>query len=521
PKNVFAYYNLTLAFKHAGMYTEARMTASRAREIAPNDSRISLLAGNILNENNDPKGAIEVYKDGISSSPNDPYLIYNLALSQYKQGSTVEAIENFQKAIHISGNSQVAEFSHGYLGSIFYHRDDLERAEHHFREALAIKPNDPKYLYNLGLILTKRNQTEEAVSFFQKAIDNGTSDPQIYRYIAESFVNLNMHDNAIASLEKAYKMRPDDIDIMFSLADLYYQRGQLSSSEDLYRKIVRLTPGDSNTENALINLGVILDDMERYSEATEVLEKAISLNPKNDMAYFNLGMAYKNAGQPTRAIENWKKAASLNPNEAKHLEAIADYYYDNGYYLEAAKEFETVSLKNPYNYLLKLKLSDAYFKMKSYEEAEKTLIQVLNNSKDSEEIKLAHRKLALVYSEGDLKNKSKAKDEAYKGSHIDPEDMESRLVLAKILMDSGSLMDREKAIDELTAIVRSDTTPQISAKAYNYLGLCYYKNGEFKKAMQQFQNAIDLDPTFTDAFENKRAARASYEDSIENRADLR
>jgi len=157
-RNVHAYYNLTLAYKHMGQYSEARKTILKAKQIAPNDSRVVLLAGNLLNESNDTKGAIETYKDGLSSSPNDPYLVYNLALSLYKQGSIVDAIENFKKVIQISRNGQVAEFAHGYLGTIYYHRDDLEGAEHHFREAFAIKSTEAKYAYNLGLILLKKEK---------------------------------------------------------------------------------------------------------------------------------------------------------------------------------------------------------------------------------------------------------------------------------------------------------------------------------------------------------------------------
>jgi tetratricopeptide (TPR) repeat protein len=516
-RNVHAYYNLTLAYKHMGQYPEARKTILKAKQIAPNDSRIILLAGNLLNETNDTKGAIETYKDGLSSSPNDPYLVYNLAVSLYKQGSVVDAIENFKKAILLSKNGQVAEFSHGYLGTIYYHRDDLDGAEHHFREAFSIKPNEAKYAYNLGLILLKKKKNEEALGFFQKALDAGTNDPQIYRYIAESFEDLKMHENAIVALERALTIRPDDIDTMFQLADLYYNKGNLSRAEDLFRRLVKITPGDTNTENALVNLGIILDDMERHSEAISALEQAISINPKNDTAYYNLGIAYKNAGQPTRAIENWKKASALNPTEPKNQEAIGDYYFQSGYYVESAKEYEEVSRANPFQYKLKLKLADSYFKLKNYDQAEKQLIYVLNNSKESVEIKNAHRKLALVYAEGDSKNKSRAKDEAYRGSHMDPDDMESKLVLAKVLMDSNSMMDREKAIDELTAVVRSDVSPKIAAQAYNYLGLCFYKNGEYKKALREFQNSIDLDPTLTEAYDNKRAARASYEDSIQGR----
>jgi len=95
--------------------------------------------------------------------------------------------------------------------------------------------------------------------------------------------------------------------------------------------------------------------------------------------------------------------------------------------------------------------------------------------------------------------------------------MEGRLVLAKVLIDSNSLMDREKAIDELTAIIRSDVKPKLAAKAYNYLGVCLYKNKEYKRALQEFQNAIDLDPNLTEAYDNKRAARAEYEANLQSK----
>ncbi|PKA02482.1 tetratricopeptide repeat protein, partial [Leptospira ellisii] len=86
PKNFHAYYNLTLAYKHAGRFADARMAALKAKEIAPNDPRVSLLAGNLFNELNDPDAAIDAYKEGLSASPDDMYLTYNLAVSYFKKG---------------------------------------------------------------------------------------------------------------------------------------------------------------------------------------------------------------------------------------------------------------------------------------------------------------------------------------------------------------------------------------------------------------------------------------------------
>ncbi|TGN20178.1 tetratricopeptide repeat protein [Leptospira idonii] len=518
PKNYFAYYNLALAFKHSSRYEEARKAAAKAKELAPNDPRVLLLSGNLFQEIGDPVAAIEAYKEGQALAPNDPTLTYNLAISYLKQGKIPEAIGEFQKAALSSPNSNVAALSYGHLGSIFYSREDYDRAEYYFREAAKLRPSEAKNYYNLGLISLKRKDAQEAARYFQKALDSNPADPEIYRYIAEAFVSMGQSSLAIGALKKAILLKPNDIDSLFALSELYYKKGELVEAENLFRRIIRMTPGDSYTETAFVNLGIVLDEMERFSESIQSFEGAIGLNPKNLSARYNLGIAYLHAGMPTKAIEELRKASALDPNHIPSRLAIADYYLENKYYSEAIAEYESVLAEKQDLHEARLKLADAYIQTKSYPSAEKSLVYVLEHSKDSKEIKLAHRKLATSYANsGNASLSRKAKEEAMRASHIDPEDMESRLVLSKILIDSGSLVDREKAIDELTVIVRSDVSPSVSSKAHNYLGVCYFKNEEFKRALQEFQTAIDLNPSLTEAYENKRAARAQYEKALESK----
>ncbi len=517
-KNFYAYYNLALAYKHTGRLDEAKKAALRAKEIAPQDARISLLNGNLFSEIGDPDKAVEAYKEGQSLSPDDPTLAYNLAMSYYRQGNLPQAIEEFKKASLIAPTSYVAVLSYGHLGAIYYSREDFEKSEFYFREAVRLKPGEAKYHYNLGLVFWKKNLPEEAIKSFQRALDAGSNEPEVFRNIADAFSTLGQTSLAISALQKGLLIRPHDTDSLFMLAELYYKKGELIEAEKGFRKIVQSTPGDSFTETAYINLGIVLDEMERYSEAIPAFESAISLNPKNQSAYYNLGLSYLHAGSPTKAIESFRKSSSLDPNHYPSRLAIGDYFLENKYYAEAIQEYEQVIGEKPDLHEARLKLAEAYSKTKSYPSAEKSLLYVLENAKEGSLIKMAHRKLAVVYSEsGNTGSGRKAKEEAFRATHMDPSDMESKLVLAKILIDSGSLMDREKAIDELTVVVRSDVTPSVSAKAHNYMGVCYFKNGEFKKAMQSFQMAIDLDPNLTEAYNNKRSARAQYEQAMESK----
>ncbi|MDZ4725740.1 MAG: tetratricopeptide repeat protein [Leptospira sp.] len=517
-KNYFAYYNLALAFKHSGKFEEARKAAAKAKEIAPNDARIALLTGNLYQEIGDPKAAIEAYKEGQSLAPSDPVLTYNLAISYYKDGKIPEAIEEFQKVIQVAPNSNAAALAYGHLGSIYYAREDYDRSEYFFREVSRLKPSDAKNYYNLGLIQLKKKNSEEAARYFQKALDSGANEPEVYRYISEAFVSMGQSSLAIQALKKALILKPNDIDSLFALSELYYKKGELVEAEGLFRRIIRLTPGDAYSETAYVNLGIILDEMERFGDSIEAFEAAIALNPKNQSARYNLGLAYLHAGMPTKAIESLRKSTAIDPNHIPSRLAIADYYLENKYFREAISEYEEVLSEKSEVNEARLKLAEAYIQNKNFEAAEKHLVFVLNHSRDGKEIKLAHRKLALTYAaNGNSGSSNKAKEEAFRASHIDPEDMESKLVLSKILIDTGSLVDREKAIDELNVIIRSDVAPTLLAKAHNYLGVCYFKNGEFKRAMSEFQMAVDISPSLTEAYENKRAARAQYEKSLESK----
>ncbi|PJZ68878.1 anaphase-promoting complex, cyclosome, subunit 3 [Leptospira perolatii] len=515
PKNVHAYYNLTLAYKHSGQFTDARATALKAKEIAPDDPRVALLAGNLFNEINDPDAAIEAYKEGLASSPDDPQLIYNLALSYYKKGEIPQAEEQFKQVTLKSKGGKLAALSNSYLGNIAYNRGNYVEAEHYFREAATISPNDAKFLYNLAVVLKKNGKNEESVKYLEMAKQAGATDPELFRAIADSFEKMNLGEQSIDALQKSLKYNPNDIDTLFQLAETYYNRGDLLAAEETYRRIVSSTPGDSFTETALLNLGVVLDQMERYGEAVTALNRVLDINPKNAKAYYNLGLVYKHSGNGTQAIENFRKASYLDPTDLKSKEALGDYYLENRFFREAIEEYSTILKQKEDHYKVALKLAESYMGMNDSSNAEKVLLQVLNQSRNQAEIKQAHKKLALLYNRSkdpDLKNR--AKDEAYRSAHMDPEDYEGRLVLAKILLDSNSVLDREKAIDELTAIVRSEVKPKTAASAYNYLGVAYYKNGEYKKAVRSFQNCIDLDPTNTEAYDNKRAASAALEESV-------
>ena len=79
----------------------------------------------------------------------------------------VEGIEHWQNAIEI--NPDYLEV-HLKLGNIFFENSHWQKAQHHFKEADRIKPNDDVILYNLSKSLIKIERYNEAYNTIRRAV---------------------------------------------------------------------------------------------------------------------------------------------------------------------------------------------------------------------------------------------------------------------------------------------------------------------------------------------------------------
>ena len=70
------------------------------------------------------------------------------------------------------------------------------------------------------------------------------------------------------------------------------------------------------------------EDVGRYDEAEQMLQKAISLHPNDALGYMLLAGYYNRQGQFDKTIEAWKTRAKAEPNNPEAWHTIAVYYFD-------------------------------------------------------------------------------------------------------------------------------------------------------------------------------------------------
>lgn len=134
-----------------------------------------------------------------------------------------------------------------YEGNKAFKKNDMQTAINKYNEALKIKPNNKKALYNLGNALYK-----EALTL---------------KYSNAAAINISNKDS-IAGL------------MLQRAAELYQSSSQLYQNKDTLQKIYH-------------NLGNAYLFQKKYTEAIDAYKKSLKLNPNDEDTRYNLAFALK------------------------------------------------------------------------------------------------------------------------------------------------------------------------------------------------------------------------------------
>ena len=179
------------------------------------------------------------------------------------------------------------------LGNKAVQTGDVVAAEAHYRQALALQPQDRGTLVNLGFVLKEQRRWAEARVFLQRAIALQPDDPDgfeahyLFGLVAEEEGNL---PDAVIGFGKAFALKPD-----FELA-----------CRDLCRTLF-LT--------------------HKMAEAQSVLDKGLALNPDYPWFHFYQGNLHLENQNPDRAIASYQKAITSGADDATVHSALGILLY--------------------------------------------------------------------------------------------------------------------------------------------------------------------------------------------------
>jgi tetratricopeptide (TPR) repeat protein len=170
-------------------YLAAREVFQSILDENPGHVNTILNLGVVHLKNDEIKLAVEAFHNAlVIRGDNLPFAHFMLGVCYYhnalranrerdEQEGMAQARLSLEKSLNQNPNNAEA---HVFLGSVAGEGNELDKAEHHFKEAIRINPTLTEPYYNLAVIYNERGQKEEAREYYKKALENGAPfDPKL------------------------------------------------------------------------------------------------------------------------------------------------------------------------------------------------------------------------------------------------------------------------------------------------------------------------------------------------------
>lgn len=316
PNNLRAAFQETRILQQMGKQDLALLKLKQLVEENPDNFALRARYARVVSATdlNESRRQFEVL---LGQAPNDPDILFSLAIVEKESGRLMEAEEHFKALI----NSGYYESSaHYYLGDIDESQNDQTAALEHYT-AVGIGQNYLSAMLKATTILTKSNRESDALALIKRERDQVEGAYEEGLYILESDIlsNSGQMEAAERALSNGLNVIPDSTKLLYSRAMLYTRINYISAAEQDLKLILSQTPDNAAALNAL---GYTLADRtDRLEEAYLYIHKAFELTPDDPAVIDSLGWLEYRRGNYDAAIKRLRQAMQAMPDHeiAAHL----------------------------------------------------------------------------------------------------------------------------------------------------------------------------------------------------------
>src|SRR5437016_3139904 len=274
--NELAHYNLGLAFRQKGYYTEALREYRLALERGE-DRRLTLQAmAEVHLLKRDFGAALELYETLLREAPDSPKLWNERGVVLHQAGKRDDALASYRRAVEIDPRYALAWNN---LGVLQAHQSDAESAMDAFRAALrlqaalgaarlnlalllyqlrrfhlsleayrhvlATEPSSAAAWNGIGLVLVELQRFTDARNAFVRAVEADPQHAGAHYNLSFALSNLGDFDGALRATKRALELDPYYVSQKFALTiDLHYESATIGIAPDISADVVTETLGE-------------------------------------------------------------------------------------------------------------------------------------------------------------------------------------------------------------------------------------------------------------------------------------
>ena len=279
--------------------------------------------------------ALELYRQALSSAPNNAAAAMGMAMAMNRTGRPAEALELLRKVwngmavtrprpaparqasvlaqIGISqeqlGNLADALETYRHAGRLISSHDLRERIRH--LEPLANSPAPVQQLILNARKLQSNRLFEESARTFRAALQLQPDNAEVLHGLALVLRALGQPMDAIPLLQKATILAPDRAEYFNDLGLLFHDRSDFSKALSFHKRASKIDP---RLLSAWINAGVAHKRLGQHDDSENAYRQALKIDPRSAPAHNNLGNLLRATGRLTQARHHLRRALALAPD---------------------------------------------------------------------------------------------------------------------------------------------------------------------------------------------------------------
>ncbi|RYE25330.1 MAG: tetratricopeptide repeat protein [Sphingobacteriales bacterium] len=473
----------------------------------------------------DDKEAEQLLQETIHLDPNAAAAYYDLSRLSIKQNNLPKATEYVKKAVALQGGnkwykSQYAEIlamsnKFDEAAVVYNHlaKDEKYNEEYllkaaflyqktgKYKEALALldqmlaKSYDEELVLQQQQIYLKMNDLQGAVKVTQGLIDQNPAEARYIVLMADLYENNKQPDKALEIYKQAEKKFPDDPSVLLGLADHYKKNKQ----EDKYFEYMSKAMGNKSldAESQLTLLVSHLqeagnDTMQRRT-ALELAEKIVVQHPDNAQVLAVYGDLLSMNNQSDNAVVQYKRSLAIDQSKYGVWQNLLYNYTDRKNADSLIVYSEKAQRLFPNQAMIHYLNGVGHINKQEYDKGIKAINRAIDMQPDDNQQALADMYSALgdAYNSA---NKYTESDSAYeKALKLAPDN-------ASVLNNySYYLSVRNKRLPDAERMSKRslELRPDEGTFLDTY-GWILYKQGEYKKAKEYIEKAVNANPQATD-----------------------
>ena len=154
-----------------------------------------------------------------------------------------EAIEVLKEVLETTPNNPDANY---WLGIAYQEIGNFEQAEHYLRATIALSPEREEAYNALGYFFAEHGTNlDEAVRLIQKALKKSPANGAYLDSLGWAYFKQGKLNDALKQLEKAVIYMPDSVEVQDHLGEVYLKKGLKKEAVAAWQKAIQLSPGNT------------------------------------------------------------------------------------------------------------------------------------------------------------------------------------------------------------------------------------------------------------------------------------